>query len=150
MVSPKRWLSILSVNSLMLFNVSFPLLILPSIVNGAEVIAQTDKSAEAERLLRQGYELLKQGTAESKKQAIEISEKALQLYREAGNKTWEALTLLGIGRVYSDLGEKQKALDYFNQSLTLWQEVKDQTGEARTLTDIGGHRKSNRQNTSHR
>ncbi|NEP72466.1 MAG: CHAT domain-containing protein [Okeania sp. SIO2G4] len=138
MVSPKRWLSILSVNSLMLFNVSFPLLILPSIVNGAEVIAQTDKSAEAERLLRQGYELLKQGTAESKKQAIEISEKALQLYREAGNKTWEALTLLGIGRVYSDLGEKQKALDYFNQSLTLWQEVKDQTGEARTLTDIGG------------
>ncbi|WP_375339704.1 tetratricopeptide repeat protein [Okeania sp. SIO2G4] len=122
----------------MLFNVSFPLLILPSIVNGAEVIAQTDKSAEAERLLRQGYELLKQGTAESKKQAIEISEKALQLYREAGNKTWEALTLLGIGRVYSDLGEKQKALDYFNQSLTLWQEVKDQTGEARTLTDIGG------------
>ena len=137
MVFPKRWLSILSVNSLMLFNISFPVLMLPNIVNGGEVIAQTDPNVEAEKLLRQGYELLKQGTAESKKQAIEISEKALQLYREAGNKTWEALTLLGIGRVYSDLGEKQKALDYFNQSLTLWREVRDKTGEARTLTDIG-------------
>ncbi|NET95496.1 hypothetical protein [Okeania sp. SIO1H2] len=57
MVSPKRWLSILSVNSLMLFNVSLPVLMLPNIVNGGEVIAQTDPNAEAEKLFKQGHEL---------------------------------------------------------------------------------------------
>ncbi|WP_426546095.1 hypothetical protein [Dapis sp. BLCC M126] len=44
MVSPKRWFSILSVNSLMLFNVSFPVLMLPNIANEGEVIAQIDPS----------------------------------------------------------------------------------------------------------
>ncbi|MEM1171034.1 MAG: tetratricopeptide repeat protein [Cyanobacteria bacterium P01_H01_bin.35] len=137
MVSPKRWLSILSVNSLMLFNVSFPVLMLPNIVNGGEVVAQTDANAEAERLLKLGFELFDRGTAESLKGAITKWEEALLLFRKTGNLSREAITLLGIGRVYDSLGEKQKALTFYNQALPLSQQVGDKRGEARTLNNIG-------------
>jgi len=101
MVSPKKWLSILSVNSLMFFNVSFPVLMLPNIVNGGEVIAQTDKSAEAEKILDEGMKLYKEGTAESLKGAIvllnesqpELSGLVLSLYDEKGKETSEFLQL---------------------------------------------------------
>ncbi|WP_293132729.1 tetratricopeptide repeat protein [Microcoleus sp. bin38.metabat.b11b12b14.051] len=44
-------------------------------------------------------------------------EESLKLYREAGDRSSEAVTLNNIGLVYSDLGEKQKSLEYFSQSL---------------------------------
>ncbi|MGB3508921.1 MAG: tetratricopeptide repeat protein [Microcoleaceae cyanobacterium] len=137
MVSPKKWLSILSVNSLMLFNVSFPVLILPNIVNGGEVIAQTDPDAEAERLFNEGAELFKQGTAESRRQAIAKWEEALLLFRKTGNLSREASTLLWLGLVYNSLGEKQLALTFYNQALPLYEQVGDKGGEARTLNNIG-------------
>ena len=64
-------------------------------------------------------QLFKQGTAESLRQAITKLEEALSLYQAVGDKKWEAVTLLGIGRVYSALGEMQKALEYYNQSLPM-------------------------------
>ncbi|NET28127.1 CHAT domain-containing tetratricopeptide repeat protein [Okeania sp. SIO1I7] len=137
MVSPIRWLSILSVNSLMLFNVGFSVLMLPSILNNGEVIAQTDPNAEAERLLNQGYELFKQGTGESRRQAIAKWEEALLLFRKTGNLGEEGLTLLGLGRVYSDLGKKQKALNYYQQALPILQQVGNKDGEAATLNNLG-------------
>ncbi|NEO54610.1 MAG: tetratricopeptide repeat protein [Okeania sp. SIO3B5] len=137
MVFPKKWLSILSVNSLMLFNVSFPVLMWPNIVNGGEVIAQTDKSAEAERLLSQGLELFKQGTAESLRRAVAKFKEALPLLKKTGNLNWEAVILLSIGRVYDSLGEKQKALNYYEQALPIFQQVGNQDGEATTLNNIG-------------
>src|SRR3569832_2318580 len=75
--------------------------------------------AAAERAYQEGVQLFKQGTAESLRQAITKLEEALSLYQALGDKIWEAVTLLGIGRVYSALGEMQKALEYYNQSLPL-------------------------------
>ncbi|MDY6938640.1 MAG: tetratricopeptide repeat protein [Cyanobacteriota bacterium] len=101
--------------------------------------APTDETrAAAERAFDEGMELFEQGTAESLWQAIEKWEVALGLWRELGEREWEAATLLGIGRVYSDLGEKQKALEYFEQSLPLSQAVGNRAGEAATLNNIGG------------
>ncbi len=68
--------------------------------------------AEAEKLRDEGFELFKQGTAESLKQAIKKWEESLPLWRKAGDKGWEATILLSIGRAYSDLGDKQQALKY--------------------------------------
>ncbi|MFY7803236.1 MAG: hypothetical protein ACOVQ7_07420, partial [Limnoraphis robusta] len=99
---PKQCLSILSVNSIFLLNLGFPLLTLPTVLNRGEVIAQTDPNVEAERLFNQGFELFQQGTAESYKQAIVVWEKALQLYRQTGNLEGQAFSLLGLGRI-SDL-----------------------------------------------
>ncbi|MGB3507965.1 MAG: hypothetical protein WBA93_01715 [Microcoleaceae cyanobacterium] len=79
-------------------------------MNRGEVIAQKDPSVEADRLFEQATELFDRETAESKKQAIEIWEKAMQLDRKVGDRTSEALTFLFIGRVYDDLGEKKTAL----------------------------------------
>ncbi len=107
---PQQWLSILSVNSIFLLNLGFPLLTLPPTLHRGEVIAQTDPNAEAIRLLQQGLELFQQGTAESYKQAIPVFEKALQLYQQAGNLQGQAVSLLGLGRIPDLLGDKQQAL----------------------------------------
>jgi CHAT domain len=44
------------------------------------------------------------------KSSIALFEKALKLFREAGDRAKEAVTLRSIRGVYSDLGEQQKAL----------------------------------------
>jgi CHAT domain-containing protein len=95
------------------------------------------KKAEAERLFNEGMQLFQQGTAESYQQAIAKWEAALPLWREAGDKSKEALTLVGIGFVYSNLGEKQQALDYYQQALPLRKAVGDRAGEAVTLDNLG-------------
>ncbi len=134
---PKQWLSVLSINSIFLFNLGFPLLTLPTTLHRGEVIAQTDPNAEAERLLNQGFELFQQGTAESYKQAIPVWEKALQLYQQAENLEGQAISLLLLGRIYDDLGDKQTALSYYNQSLPVWRQLGDKEGVAITLNNIG-------------
>ncbi|MDB9512415.1 tetratricopeptide repeat protein, partial [Kamptonema animale CS-326] len=91
----------------------------------------------AERAFTEGDQLYQQGTAESLRQAIAKFEEALKLYREVGNNGGQAISLLALGRIYSELGEKQKALEYYNQSLSLSRAVADRGGEARTLNNIG-------------
>jgi tetratricopeptide (TPR) repeat protein len=99
--------------------------------------SQQETSAAAKRLFDEGFKLYEQGTAESLRQAIGKWEEALKLYRQINDKKWEALTFLGIGRVYDDLGEKQKALSYYDQALPLLRQVEDKGGEASTLNNIG-------------
>jgi tetratricopeptide (TPR) repeat protein len=91
----------------------------------------------AEQAFQEGMQLYQQGTAESLRQAITKWEEALSLFRAVGDKTGEAVTLLGIGKVYSDLGEKQKALEFYNQSLPLSRATGDKAQEAVTLNNIG-------------
>ena len=92
---------------------------------------------EAKRLTDEGFQLFKQGTAESLKQAVGKFEEALELWRKVGDKEGQAFTMLGIGRIYSDLGDKQHALKFYNQALPLSREVGDKSGEATTLNNIG-------------
>ncbi|MBE9226824.1 tetratricopeptide repeat protein [Phormidium sp. LEGE 05292] len=101
------------------------------------IIAQNSSNSEADRLLQEGFQLFQQGTAESLRAGLEKWEAARQLYRAAGDKGKEALTLLLIGRINDDLGEKQQALDYYNQALPLTRAVGDRGGEAATLSNIG-------------
>jgi len=94
--------------------------------------------AAAEKALLEGFELYKQGTAESLRQALAKWQIALPLWQKLGDKSNEAVTLLGIGRIYDVLGEKQQALSYYNQALPLRRAVGDRAGEATTLNNIGG------------
>ncbi|WP_293143459.1 tetratricopeptide repeat protein [Okeania sp. SIO3I5] len=109
----------------------------PNIVNGGEVIVQIDKSAEAERLFNQGLELYQEGTAESLRGAIAKYKEALLLLRKTDDLIWEAVTLLLIGRVYHDLGEKQEALNYYEQALPILRQISNRVGEATALNNIG-------------
>ncbi|WP_226594354.1 CHAT domain-containing protein, partial [Microseira wollei] len=101
------------------------------------IIAQNSSNSEADRLYQEGLQLFRQRTAESLRAALEKLEAARQLYRAARDKGNEAVTLLGMGRINDDLGEKQKALDYYNQALPLYRAVGDRGGEAATLNNIG-------------
>ncbi|MEZ2226311.1 MAG: tetratricopeptide repeat protein [Microcoleus sp.] len=98
---------------------------------------QNSSSEAAAKALNEGLQLYQQGTAEAKRSAIVKFEEALKLYRATGDRRGEAVTLTNIGRVYSDLGEKQKALEYYSQSLPLFRATGDRGGEATTLTNIG-------------
>ncbi|WP_341527396.1 CHAT domain-containing tetratricopeptide repeat protein [Nostoc sp. UHCC 0302] len=93
--------------------------------------------AAAEKATNEGLELYKQGTAESLQQAIGKWQEALKLWQQVDDKRWEALTFIGIGRIYSSLGKKQEALKYYNQALPVLRAVGDRTGEATTLNNIG-------------
>jgi tetratricopeptide (TPR) repeat protein len=91
----------------------------------------------AEQMLFEAAQLQVQGSADSSKTAIQKYLASLPLWRTAGDRYEEALTLDSVGLVYSSLGEKQKALDYYNQSLVLWRAVGDRADEATTLNNIG-------------
>jgi tetratricopeptide (TPR) repeat protein len=84
---------------------------------------------EAERLVN--------GTAEDKRKSIEKCHEALDLYRRAGDRFWEAVTLNRIGFVYDLLGETQKAMEKYNEALPISRAVGNRRGEAVTLSNIG-------------
>ncbi|MEG4582540.1 CHAT domain-containing protein [Microcoleus sp. MON1_C5] len=99
--------------------------------------AQTNSSDAGDKAFKEGLQLYQQGTAQAKRSAIVKWEEALKLYRQAGDNRGQALSLLGLGRVYSDFGENQKALEYYSQSLPLFRALGDRRGEATTLNNIG-------------
>ena len=99
--------------------------------------------AEAERLtneglqlLEQGLQLFQQGTAESLIKARKKFQAALLLWQKLGDKELQAITLVLIGRIYDDLGEKQKALSFYNQALPLSRALGDKGVEATILSNI--------------
>ena len=107
------------------------------IAQRSEATSTQATRAAAKRLNDEGFKLFKQGTAESLRSAIEKWKQALPLWQQVGDKKQEANTLLGIGLVYSNLGDKQQALKFYNQSLPLTRQVGDKSGEATTLNNIG-------------
>ncbi|MEG4072146.1 CHAT domain-containing protein [Microcoleus sp. Pol14C2] len=106
-------------------------------VGKAVQTAQTNSSDAAQKVYEEAEKLYQQGTPEALRGAIIKYEEALKLYRAVGERSGEARTLISIGIVYSDLGEKQKALEYYNQSLLPSRAVGDRGGEAFTLFSIG-------------
>jgi len=107
-------------------------------VGKAVQTAQTNSSDAAQKVYGEAEKLYEQGTAESLRGASVKYEEALKLYRKAGNRSREALTLHNMGGVYLNLGEQQKALEYYSQSLPLKRTLGDRGGEATTLYIIGG------------
>ncbi|AFY49632.1 hypothetical protein Nos7524_3858 [Nostoc sp. PCC 7524] len=99
-------------------------------------IAQTTQTT-AKQVYEQGKQLYEQGTAAARQQAIKKFEEALVLYRAVGDRSFQALTLVYIGKINSDLGEKQTAQDYYRQALLLYQQIKDKSGQGTTLNNIG-------------
>ncbi|MEG4005181.1 tetratricopeptide repeat protein [Microcoleus sp. Pol1C5] len=129
----------LAVSALILLGV--PAVAAPSVIQISQGVSQqgggNPAAAAAERALTEGVQMFQQGTAESLRKAIAKLEEALKLYREAGDNSAQAISLLVLGRVYDDLGEKQKSLEYYSQSLPLFRAVGDRGGEATTLNNIG-------------
>ncbi|WP_155897907.1 CHAT domain-containing protein [Allocoleopsis franciscana] len=101
------------------------------------IAQQPANSNAAEQVFQEAWQFYKKGTAESLRQAIPKFEQAIILSRQTGDKISEAVSLLALGRVYDDLGEKQKALEFYNQAFPLFQAGGNTGMEATTLIAIG-------------
>jgi CHAT domain-containing protein len=98
---------------------------------------------EANKLQKEGQNLQQQGTLESRKQAIAKYEQALKIHQRQDVKAafdqvreTEAVLLLGIGGIYSVLGENKKAVEYLENSLVISRELKDNQLQCETLIVI--------------
>jgi CHAT domain-containing protein/Tfp pilus assembly protein PilF len=91
----------------------------------------------AHQLSSQAGLLQAQGKAESLRESLEIYQKALPLYRAAGDRVGEARTLNNLGLLSNYLGENEKALDYFSQGLLLTRAIKNHFSEGVSLNNIG-------------
>jgi CHAT domain-containing protein/tetratricopeptide (TPR) repeat protein len=109
-----------------------------SVVGFPEVAIAQPIIGEVDLAIGNGIALLMldSGNVESLRKAIVHLEKGLGLARSAGSKDKQALSLLSLGRVYSNLGENQKALEYYNETLLIYRMLGDRSGEAITLNNI--------------
>jgi tetratricopeptide (TPR) repeat protein len=69
---------------------------------------------------------------------LEKLNRALSLWRELGDRHWEAYTLSRIGSYYLPLGQPEKVIEYYEQTLAIRRELKDRYGEANALEFMGG------------
>ncbi len=78
-----------------------------------------------------------QGSGDSAREAIQEYLTSLPLWRTAGDRYEEALTLDSLGAIDYSLDEMLKALDYFQQALPVWRAANNPAGEAGTRSNIG-------------
>src|SRR6266542_337804 len=91
------------------------------------------KRIEAQKAYLDGGQLQRQGTAESRQQAIQKYDEALQNWRATGETLMEVHTLSLDALAHWQLGQLQKALDLYNQALQVGQSLKERREEAATL-----------------
>ncbi|MBD2776397.1 CHAT domain-containing protein [Iningainema sp. BLCCT55] len=102
---------------------------LPMVFTASQVLAQTntDRKAEADRLLQLGIQQFQAHLLET---ALQSFQKALIIYRNIKNRRGEGFALLGLGLVNSRLPDYPKQMNYYKQSLAIAREIKDSELEA--------------------
>ncbi|MGG6297131.1 CHAT domain-containing tetratricopeptide repeat protein [Leptolyngbya sp. AN02str] len=106
----------------------------------AEVIAvqpaqsSSNASAEAERLLGQGAAQFQQRQWQA---AQESWQRALQLYRQAGNRVGEGRVLGNLAAIAEAQGNDEQALALFQQSFEIARELNDARGQSFALINLG-------------
>jgi CHAT domain-containing protein/Tfp pilus assembly protein PilF len=97
-----------------------------------------DESAiAAGKLLADGQTLFWEGSAESRRRAIQKYEEALSLWRAADDIRGKAETLSHLSEISHHLSDNRKALEYGEQALLQWRAAGDRWAEAATLNVIG-------------
>ncbi|MCM3903641.1 MAG: CHAT domain-containing tetratricopeptide repeat protein [Pyrinomonadaceae bacterium] len=103
----------------------------------AAASAQDKQRMTAERLLVDVAKSFHQG-AGALATTIEKARQALTLWRELGDRHWEAATANIIGQAYVTVGTSEQAIEALNQALGIRRELKYRTGEGITLLNLGG------------
>ncbi|GAB1539497.1 hypothetical protein NUACC21_21640 [Scytonema sp. NUACC21] len=71
------------------------------------------------------------------KLADDYYQRALEIYRQIGDRLGEANTLIAIGDVLQFLDRRDEALERYEQALDFYRQIGDRLGEANTLKAIG-------------
>jgi tetratricopeptide (TPR) repeat protein len=96
--------------------------------------AQDKQRLVAEGLLADAVKSNQQGAAAET--ALQKATEALRLWREMGDRYWEAVTVHLIGQAYLSAAKYEKAVEAYNQALSIWQELKDRRNEAQVFADM--------------
>ena len=102
--------------------------------------AQTneEKTATANKLFGEAYELFQRSEGTSDRAALEKFREAIRLYEETGSKSEEAgLSLLASGSISDNLGEKSEALKFYDKALIFFRANDFKEWEAVTFNNIG-------------
>jgi tetratricopeptide (TPR) repeat protein len=95
------------------------------------------KRIAAERSYAAGDELNHEGSAESRRRALEKLQESLTLWQSVGDPLWEGTTLFYLGVIHYDFGEAQEAMSYCQQAVPLWRTARNRSGEGATLSVLG-------------
>ncbi|BBD63373.1 TPR repeat-containing protein (plasmid) [Nostoc sp. HK-01] len=130
-----RWqsLTLLSLVFYLIFPIPFDL----QSVGISQVLAQNSnpRKAEADKLIKQGYELDDNNQPQAALQAFQT---ALSIYQEIKDKHGESKALNFIGIIYSDdFDEYNQAITYYQQALEIARKINDNTLEAKALNNLG-------------
>lgn len=92
---------------------------------------------EAERLSMEAALRHKENTASALREAIGRRERALTLWREAGDRYWESHTLNRLGAAHNQLLENNRAVEYLDRALAIVSELGDNQIHADSLNGYG-------------
>ena len=115
-----------------LFLVSLPMHVM--MVEVVQAQAVQSRKAEADQILQQGIQLDK---VSRHREAIQLWEQSLQIYREIGDRRGEGNSLNNLGIAYDSQEQYQKAIDYYLQSLAVFKKIKDRKVEMDLLIRLG-------------
>ena len=97
----------------------------------ATASVQPQKAADVLANARQVY------SKEGASKALPMYERALELFRQEGNRKGEAITIGYMGNAFKQLGQHAKALEYLQRSLQMKRELGDRLEQGKTLVNIG-------------
>ena len=125
--------SYITIISLSIWSIAPLAPLLDSNLYGSRVLAQTreERKAEAERLYQQGTE------ERRSLEAIAYFKRALEIYREIGDRASEAWLLHQIGNRYNFARKLDEAIQSFEEALNIAREIGDTSREALVLNDLG-------------
>ncbi|PYS21513.1 MAG: hypothetical protein DMF72_17135 [Acidobacteria bacterium] len=96
-------------------------------------ILQEPQKESAKKFFEEAERLRQGGSAESLQNALAKYDRALLLYRAAGDHKGEAEALNCIASIYSTLGDTGKALEEYKQVLLAYRALGDRAGECNAL-----------------
>jgi CHAT domain-containing protein len=109
------------------------------------VQAQTSQArkAEADRLIQQGIQLYRTSRY---REASQVLESALGIYREIQDRNGEVQSLIEIGDLYNySLRNYQKAIEYYKQAIDIYRQIDDYKGKGIAFASLGNAYSSLRQ-----
>ncbi|XGW00848.1 MAG: tetratricopeptide repeat protein (plasmid) [Leptolyngbya sp. BL-A-14] len=92
-----------------------------------------EQKIEVDRLYKEGVEYYNSGRYS---EALRSYQRALALYRKAGNRYGEANILNEVGVTYQQLGEMAKAIEFYHLALSIRQQINDQDGLGFTFNSL--------------
>ncbi|WP_414620825.1 tetratricopeptide repeat protein [Calothrix sp. CCY 0018] len=102
-----------------------------------QLAVSKNQEKTAKQLFNQAQILYNQGTAESRRIALEKVQQALKIWQDLGEKEAQAKALNLIGLLHSINSEYPQALASFKQSLNIWQQKDNAPEQAKALFLIG-------------